>query len=180
MSPQRRVRTPRAFVVHVRPGLGGSSRYDRTQLPRLDTAFRDDLRGSGESTGRSSSGARHHALMGEQDNGRDRAGASDDPAATGAGTASPTGDGVGASLSGSSIRGGGHRGRPGAAVRVRRAVQTIMNLMAVTVRLVACLFAVVLVVRIGLAFVPVNPNNVIVEWIVRVADILVLDFRDLF
>jgi hypothetical protein len=118
--------------------------------------------------------------MEEQDNGRNRD-ASNDPAAAGAGTASPTGDGAGAApLSGSSARGGGHRGGPGTAVRVRRAVQTIMNLLAVTVRAVAYLFAAVLVVRIGLAFVPVNPNNVIVEWIVRVADVLVLDFRNLF
>ena len=31
-----------------------------------------------------------------------------------------------------------------------------------------------------LAFVPVNPGNVIVEWIVRFADIVVWGFRDLF
>ena len=55
-----------------------------------------------------------------------------------------------------------------------------MNLLAVTVRLVASVFAVVLIVRIGLAFVAVNPHNVIVEWIVRAADVLVWNFRDLF
>ncbi len=55
-----------------------------------------------------------------------------------------------------------------------------MNVLAVAVRLVACLFAVVLVVQIGLAFVAVNPHNVIVGWIVRFADVIVLDFRDLF
>jgi hypothetical protein len=123
----------------------------------------------------------HHGLMGEQDNGRSGAGASDDPAAGGAGAASPTGDGTSpAPLSGSPVRVGSHRDRTGAAVRVGRIVQTIMNLLANTVRLVACLFAVVLVVRIGLAFVAVNPYNVIVEWSIRVSDVLVLDFRDLF
>ena len=55
-----------------------------------------------------------------------------------------------------------------------------MNLLAVTVRLVASVFAVVLIIRIGLAFVAVNPHNVIVEWIVRFADVLVWGFRDLF
>ena len=118
--------------------------------------------------------------QGEQGNGRDRAGASDDSAAAGRGTPSPPGDGAGAPVSGSPVRLGEHRGGPAAAGRVRRAVQTIMNLMAVTVRLVAGVFAVVLVVRIGLAFVAVNPHNVIVEWIVRFADVLVWGFRDLF
>jgi hypothetical protein len=47
-------------------------------------------------------------------------------------------------------------------------------------RLVAGVFAAILVVRIGLAFVTVNPHNVIVEWIVRFADVLVWGFRDLF
>ncbi len=55
-----------------------------------------------------------------------------------------------------------------------------MNLLAVLVRLVAGVFAVVLLLRIGLAFVTVNPHNVIVEWIVRLADVLVWGFRDLF
>jgi hypothetical protein len=58
--------------------------------------------------------------------------------------------------------------------------QTIMSLMAVTVRWVAGVFAVVLIVRVGLAFVAVTPHNVIVEWIVRSADVLVWGFRDLF
>ena len=112
--------------------------------------------------------------QGEQGNGRDRADASDEPAA--AGGASPTGDGAGAvaRVSGSPVRLGDHPGR------VRRVVQTIMNLLAVTVRLVASAFAVVLIVRIGLAFVAVNPHNAIVEWIVRFADVLVWGFRDLF
>jgi hypothetical protein len=55
-----------------------------------------------------------------------------------------------------------------------------MNALAVIARLVGCLFAVVLLVRIGLAFVAVNPRNVIVEGIVRFSDGIVLDFRDLF
>ena len=119
--------------------------------------------------------------MGEQDNGRNRADAADDPTAAGAGAASPTDDGAGAAaVPGSSARGGGHRGGSGAAVRVRRAVQTLMNLLAVTVRAIAFGFAAVLVVRIVLGFVPFNPDNVIVEWIVRVADVLVLEFRNLF
>lgn len=119
--------------------------------------------------------------QGEQSNGRDRADAADDSAAAGRGTASPSGDGAGAApASGSTVRLGDHRGGPTAAGRVRRAVRTIMNLLAVTVRLVAGVFAVVLVVRIGLAFVAVNPHNVIVEWIVRFSDVLVWGFRDLF
>ena len=48
------------------------------------------------------------------------------------------------------------------------------------VRLVGCLLAAVLLVRVGLAFVPVNPGNVIVEWIVRFSDVIVWGFRDLF
>jgi hypothetical protein len=118
--------------------------------------------------------------QGEQGNGRDRAHASDDSAA--AGTAGPIGDGAGAvpPVSGSPVRLGDHRGRLSVAGRVRRVVQTIMSLLAVTVRLVTGVFAVVLIVRIGLAFVAVNPRNVIVEWIVRFADVLVWGFRDLF
>ncbi len=120
-------------------------------------------------------------LMGEQDDGRSRADAADDPAAAGTGTASPTGDGAGAApLSRSSVRSGGHRDGAGTAVRVRRAVHAVMNLLAGVARLVAWLFAALLVVRIGLAFVPVNPHNVIVEWIVRLAGVLVLDFQNLF
>jgi hypothetical protein len=119
--------------------------------------------------------------MGEQDNGRNRAGASDDPAAASSGAASPTGDGAGAvPVPGSSVRSVDHRGGFAVAVGVRRAVRTIMNLLAVVVRLVACVFAAILVIRIGLAFVAVNPHNVIVEWIVTLADVLVWGFRDLF
>ena len=122
----------------------------------------------------------HDALMGEQDSGRYRADAADDPTAAGAGTASPTGDGTGAAaMSGSSAGGGGHRAGSGA-VRVRRVVPTVMNLLAVTVRAIAVVFAAVLVARIGLGFFPFNPDNVIVEWIVRVADVLVLKFRNIF
>jgi len=117
--------------------------------------------------------------MGEQDNGRNHAGASDDRAAEDAGTASPTEVGVGAAaVSGSSVRVGDRR--VGAAVRVGRAVQTILNALAAIARLVGSLFAVVLLVRVGLEFVAVNPHNVIVEWIVRFSDAIVLDFRDLF
>jgi len=110
--------------------------------------------------------------MGEQDNGRDRTGASDDSAA-----ASAAGDGAAAvPVSGSSVRSADHRGGVG----LRRAVRTIMNVLAVIVRSVACVFAAILVIRIGLAFVAVTPHNVIVEWIVRSADVLVWGFRDLF
>ena len=78
--------------------------------------------------------------MGEQ--GIDRADASDDSAAAGRGTASPIGDGAGAApVSGSPVRLGDHPGGSAAAGRVRRVVQTIMSLMAVAVRLVACMFA---------------------------------------
>ena len=119
--------------------------------------------------------------QGEQASGRNGAGASDVPATAGSGTGSPTGDGASAApVSGSSVRFREHRGGVAAAVRVRRAVETIMNGLAVVVRLVACVFAVILLVRIGLAFVAVNPHNVIVEWIVRFANVLVWGFRDLF
>ena len=65
------------------------------------------------------------------------------------------------------------RGGPAATAGVRRAVGTIINLLAVMVRLIGLVLAAILLVRIGLAFVPVNPGNVIVEWIVRFADIVV-------
>lgn len=55
-----------------------------------------------------------------------------------------------------------------------------MNMLAVTVRLVAGAFAVILLVRVGLAFIAVNPNNAIVEWIIGFANIIVWGFRDLF
>ena len=113
--------------------------------------------------------------MGEQDNGRNHAGASDGQAAEGG----PAEVGVGtAAVSGSSVRVGDRR--VGAAVRVGRAVQTILNALAAIARLVGSLFAVVLLIRVGLAFVAVNPHNVIVEWIVGFSDAIVLDFRDLF
>ena len=74
----------------------------------------------------------------------------------------------------------GRRGKPEAAVGLRRALGTILNLLAVTVRLVGFVLAAILLVRIGIAFVPVNPDNVIVGWIVRFADVIVWGFRDLF
>lgn len=126
----------------------------------------------------------HHGFVAEQeeqDNGRDRAGASDDPAAEAKGTANPLGDGPGVVPgSGPLVRLDDHRGGVAAGVRVRRAMRTIMNLLAVMVRLVAGAFAVILLVRVGLAFIAVNPNNAIVEWIIRFANIIVWGFRDLF
>jgi hypothetical protein len=64
--------------------------------------------------------------------------------------------------------------------RVRRVAQKIINVLAGAVRLVAAAFAVILLLRIGLAFFAVNPQNVIAEWIVRTADVLVWGFQDLF
>ena len=116
--------------------------------------------------------------MGEQ--GIDRADASDDSAAAGRGTASPIGDGAGAVPVRAPVRLGDHPGRERGRGPGSSRGQKIMNLLAVAVRLVACVFAVMLIVRIGLAFVAVNPQNVIVEWIVRTADVLVWGFRDLF
>jgi len=115
--------------------------------------------------------------MGEQGKDGDRADASDDVVGAGA---SVDGAGVVPPVSSSTVRLGDAWGEPAAASGVRRAVRTIMSLLAVGVRLVAGVFAVVLVVRIALAFVPVNPHNVIVEWVVRSADVLVWGFRDLF
>ena len=127
----------------------------------------------------------HHGLVvGEQEehgSGPTGAGASDDPAAPGGGAASPADTGVGAApVSGSPVRVDGRRGKPAATVGLRRAVRTILNLSAVTVRLVGFVLAAILLVRIGIAFVPVNPDNVIVGWIVRFADVIVWGFRDLF
>ena len=125
-------------------------------------------------------------MVGEQDeqgSGRDGAGvgASDDPTAAGSEAVSPTDSGVDAApVSESPVRVDDQRGGPAATVGLRRAVRTIINLLAVTVRLVGCVLAAILLVRIGLAFVPVNPDNVIVAWIVRFADIIVWGFRDLF
>jgi hypothetical protein len=117
----------------------------------------------------------------QAEHGRDRAGTSDDPAAEAKGMANPIGDGAGvAPVSEPLVRFDDHRGGVAAGVRVRRAMRTIMNLLAVTVRLVAVAFAVILLVRIGIAFIAVNPNNAIVEWIVRFSDIIVWGFRDLF
>jgi hypothetical protein len=119
--------------------------------------------------------------MGDQDNDRNHAGASDDRTAEAAGTASPSEVGLGdTTASRSSVRVGDHPARTGAAVRVGRVVQTIMNALAATARLVGALFAVVLLLRVGLAFFAVNPSNLIVGWIVRFSDVLVLEFRDLF
>jgi hypothetical protein len=117
----------------------------------------------------------------EQGSGRNGAGASEDTTAATSATANPAGDGVGApAVTGPSVRADDHRRGVAAGVRVRRAMQKVLNLLAIVVRLIACLFAVILLVRIGLAFVAVNPHNVIVEWIVRAADVLVWNFRDLF
>ncbi|MBV9922922.1 MAG: hypothetical protein JOY78_18995 [Pseudonocardia sp.] len=119
--------------------------------------------------------------QGEQGSGRNGAGTPEDTTAATSATADPTGDGVGApAVAGRSVRAGDHRGRAASGVRLRRAVQKALNLLAIVVRLVACLFAVILLVRIGLAFVAVNPHNAIVEWIVRAAGVLVWNFRDLF
>jgi hypothetical protein len=130
----------------------------------------------------------HHGLVAgeqgdreEQGSGRDGAGFSDDPAAAGSGAPSPTDTGVGAApAAGPAVRVADHEGGRTATIGVRRAVRTIIKLSAVTVRLVGCVLAAILLGRIGLAFVPVNPDNVIVEWIVRFADIIVWGFRDLF
>ena len=118
--------------------------------------------------------------QGEQADSGDHAGASGDATVAGR-TVSPNGDGANASpVSGPSVRLRDHRdGRAGTA-GVRHAVWRFLNLLAVVVRLVACAFALVLVVRVGLAFVAVNPHNVIVEWIVKFSDVLVWGFRDLF
>lgn len=123
--------------------------------------------------------AGEHGEQEEQASGRDGAGTSDDPAVAGSRAASPTGAGA-APVSGSPVRVDDRRGEPTATVSFRRVVQTIINLLAVTMRLVGCVFAATLLVRIGLAFVPVNPDNVIVEWVVKFADIIVWGFRDLF
>ena len=55
-----------------------------------------------------------------------------------------------------------------------------MNARAAIARLVGSLFAAGLWVRVWVAFVAVNPHNVIVEWIVGFSDVIALDFRDLF
>jgi hypothetical protein len=118
----------------------------------------------------------------EQDDGRDGAAASDDQAAT-ARAVSPAENGAGAApIPVSSVRSVDHPGdHPGGTVAaVRRAVWTIMNVLAIIVRLVTWVFAAILLVRIGLAFFATNPHNVIVAWIVRAADVLVWGFRDLF
>jgi len=73
-----------------------------------------------------------------------------------------------------------HRVGTATAGRVRQTTQKLINVLAGAVRLVAAAFAVILLLRIGLAFVAVNPQNVIAEWIVRTADVLVWGFRDLF
>ena len=124
----------------------------------------------------------HHGLVaGEQEeptSGRDGAGASDGPATPDSSAPSPTGTDVGAVEP--PVRVDDRRRGPVAAVGARRAVRTIINLLAVTVRLIGLVLAAILLVRIALAFVPVNPGNVIVEWIVGFADIIVWGFRDLF
>jgi hypothetical protein len=113
----------------------------------------------------------------EQSSGRSGAGASDDPAAAGGGAASPA---DAAPAAGPALRLDDHRAGPATTGGFRRAVRTVIKLVAVTLRLVGCVLAAILLVRIGLAFVPVNPGNAIVEWVVRFADIIVWGFRDLF
>jgi hypothetical protein len=125
----------------------------------------------------------HHGLVAgeqeEQDSGRN--GASDDPVAAGSGAPGPTDTEVGAApVPESPVRVDDRRRGLVAEVGVRRVVRTIINLLAVAVRLIGLALAAILLVRIGLAFVPVNPGNVIVEWIVGFADIIVWGFRDLF
>lgn len=116
--------------------------------------------------------------MEEQANGRDGAGGSTEQAR---GTASPADDGAGAvPVPGRAAPSADRRVGMATAGRVRHAVQKIINLLAGAVRLVAAAFAVILILRVGLAFVAVNPQNVIAAWIVRFANVLVWGFRDLF
>jgi hypothetical protein len=132
----------------------------------------------------------HHGLVaaeqGEQEErgpGRDGADAPDDAAgpAAASGAAGPTDTGTGAApVPRWSVGVDDRRGGPATTVRLRRVVGRIITLLAVAVRLIGWVLAGILVVRIGLVFVPVNPGNVIVEWIVRFADIIVWGFRDLF
>jgi hypothetical protein len=117
----------------------------------------------------------------EQGPGRNGADASDDRATADNGAGGPTDTDVGAAPAPESpVRVDDRGGAPAAGFGFRRALRTILNFSAVAVRLVGFVLAAILLVRVGLAFVPVNPGNVIVEWVVRVADILVWGFRDLF
>lgn len=120
--------------------------------------------------------AGEHGEQEEQASGRAGAAAADDPAVAG-----PPGTGAGAApVPDSPVRVDDHRGEPTATAGFRRLVRTIINLVAAAMRLAGCALAAVLLVRIGLAFVPVNPGNVIVGWITRFADVIVWGFRDLF
>ena len=92
----------------------------------------------------------------------------------------PTDDGAGAVPVTGPAPVNDHRVGTATAGRVRHAAAKFINVLAGAVRLVAAAFAVILLLRIGLAFVAVNPQNVIAEWIVRTADVLVWGFRDLF
>lgn len=92
----------------------------------------------------------------------------------------PTDDGAGAVPVTGAAPVNDHRVGTATAGRVRQAAAKFINVLAGAVRLVAAAFAVILLLRIGLAFVAVNPQNVIAEWIVRTADVLVWGFRDLF
>src|ERR1700704_2597049 len=116
--------------------------------------------------------------QGEQDNGRDGGDTSAEPAAAGR-PGSQTDDGMAAvPAPPSPVR---LDDRPGGVVAaLRRAVWAIMNVLAIIVRLITWVFAAILIVRIGLAFFATNPHNVIVEWVVKAADVLVWGFRDLF
>ena len=64
--------------------------------------------------------------------------------------------------------------------RIRLGVRTTVNLLAIVAQAVAFVCVAVLLVRIGLAFVAVNPQNAIVRGIDGFADAVVLAFRDLF
>ena len=65
-------------------------------------------------------------------------------------------------------------------LRIRLGVRTAVNLLAIVAQMVAFVCVAVLLVRIGLAFVAVNPQNAIVRGIGGFADAVVLAFRDLF
>lgn len=64
--------------------------------------------------------------------------------------------------------------------RIRFGAQTVINVVALVAEVIAFACVVVLLLRIGLAFMVVNPQNVIVRWIDGIADVVVLAFRDLF
>ncbi len=170
-----------------RPGIGG---HDVVKGIRAESGerVRDGSHGSTSRSrialGRGAARVHHGPMgdQGEQDDGREGVGASDEQAAPPR-PVSPAENGASAApIPASSVRSverpAGHPG--GAVAALRRAVWTVMNVLAILVRLVTCAFAGILLLRIGLAFFATNPHNVIVVWIVRAADVLVWGFRDLF